>query len=130
MLAFAWLLIIAYATCLILFCLHVVDKLLLTVSFLRHRRGDLKRALPVSAEDYTPSVTVQLPVYNEKYVVEEVIDAAARLSYPSGRLSIQVIDDSNDETIELARAKVREYQALGVNIDQIAHPVGAIKPAD
>ena len=69
MLAFAWLLIIAYATCLILFCLHVVDKLLLTVSFLRHRRGDLKRALPVSAEDYTPSVTVQLPVYNEKYVV-------------------------------------------------------------
>src|ERR1019366_4453262 len=53
-----------------------------------------------------PMVTVQLPVYNERYVVERLIDAVCRLKYPRERLEIQVLDDSTDDTVEIVRAKV------------------------
>ena len=50
-----------------------------------------------------PFVTVQLPIYNEFYVVDRLIDAAVRLQYPADRLEIQVLDDSTDETVEKVR---------------------------
>lgn len=63
-----------------------------------------------------PRVTVQLPVYNEATVIERLIDAACRLDYPGDRLEIQVLDDSDDETVELASARVSRWRALGVDI--------------
>ncbi len=69
---------------------------------------------PLPAE--LPQVTVQLPVYNEKYVVERLIDAAARLRYPADRLQIQVLDDSTDETTVLAAARVHAWRRRGVDI--------------
>ncbi len=48
-----------------------------------------------------PQVTVQLPIYNEMYVAERVIEAAAKLDYPADLLQIQVLDDSTDETVEI-----------------------------
>lgn len=56
-----------------------------------------------------PKVTVQLPVFNELYVVERLIDAAAKLNYPKDLLQIQVLDDSTDQTAELVREKLKEY---------------------
>ncbi len=64
-------------------------------------------------------VTVQLPVYNEKYVVGRLIDGVVRLRYPLERLEIQVLDDSTDETVQLAAAKVREHQARGYRITHL-----------
>ncbi len=63
-----------------------------------------------------PPVTVQLPIYNELYVAERLINAAARLDYPAHLLEIQVLDDSTDETIEIVRAAVERWHARGVNI--------------
>ncbi len=63
-----------------------------------------------------PAVTVQLPIYNELYVAERLIDAAARLEYPAHLIDIQVLDDSTDETMELARHAVERLQARGMNI--------------
>ena len=63
-----------------------------------------------------PFVTVQLPIYNEFYVVDRLIDAAVRLQYPADRLEIQVLDDSTDETVEKVRRIVNEYKAQGINI--------------
>jgi cellulose synthase/poly-beta-1,6-N-acetylglucosamine synthase-like glycosyltransferase len=60
-----------------------------------------------------PTVLVQLPVFNERYVVERAIDAAARLDYPPERLSIQVLDDSTDDTAALARARAAYHRARG-----------------
>src|SRR5207244_8276897 len=57
-----------------------------------------------------PRVTIQLPVYNEMYVVERLIDAVARIDYPRDRLEIQVLDDSTDETQGIARAKVERLR--------------------
>ena len=70
-------------------------------------------------DDDLPFVTVQLPVYNERYVVERLIDAAARLDYPPRRLEIQVLDDSTDETQQIAAAAVARWSARGVAIRRL-----------
>jgi len=66
-----------------------------------------------------PRVTVQLPLYNEKYVAERLIETVAGLDYPRERLEIQVLDDSTDDTVEVARAVVERYTALGFDIHYI-----------
>lgn len=66
-----------------------------------------------------PMVTVQLPVYNEKYVMERIIDAVAAFNYPSDKLEIQVLDDSTDQTVEIISAKVKYWKQEGINIQHI-----------
>ena len=63
-----------------------------------------------------PALLVQLPLFNERFVVERLIDAAAALDYPRDRLLIQVLDDSTDDTGALARARVAYHRARGVPI--------------
>lgn len=69
-------------------------------------------AAPAAPEEW-PYVTIQLPIFNELYVADRLIEAAALLDYPADRLEIQVLDDSTDETIELARAAVERVRARG-----------------
>ena len=66
-----------------------------------------------------PFVTIQLPIYNELYVVERIIDAVAVFSYPRDRFEIQILDDSTDETVSLAELKVATLKAKGLNIQHI-----------
>lgn len=66
-----------------------------------------------------PLVLVQLPIFNERYVVERLIDATAALDYPMDKLYIQVLDDSTDDTANLARARVAYYRARGVNVSYL-----------
>ncbi len=72
--------------------------------------------LPQGSEQFLPLVTVQLPVFNERYVVEKLIETAIALDYPRDRLQIQVIDDSTDDTTEKVASLVARYQQQGVNI--------------
>ena len=58
-------------------------------------------------------MTVQLPIFNEQYVVERLLDAICKLEYPRDKLDIQVLDDSTDETVDVARALVERYAAVG-----------------
>ncbi len=74
------------------------------------------RRAPIAWRGALPLVTVQLPIYNEANVVARLIDAACRLDYPRDRFEIQVLDDSDDDTVRLATGRVREWQARGVNI--------------
>jgi cellulose synthase/poly-beta-1,6-N-acetylglucosamine synthase-like glycosyltransferase len=66
-----------------------------------------------------PFVTIQLPIYNEMYVVERLIDSIAKFDYPKDRFEIHILDDSTDETLDITRRKVDEYKAKGLNIEQI-----------
>ncbi|MFT6815891.1 MAG: cellulose synthase/poly-beta-1,6-N-acetylglucosamine synthase-like glycosyltransferase [Sphingobacteriales bacterium] len=89
--------------------------------YLKNKRKSAKN-LPdkaVSADYEWPNVTVQLPVYNELYVVNRLIDAVCALDYPKDKLQIQLLDDSNDETVQMVSDKVNEYAKLGLNIKQI-----------
>ncbi|MGI4760614.1 MAG: cellulose synthase family protein [Janthinobacterium lividum] len=84
-----------------------------------------RRALPLPAPPTPtewPRVTVQLPVYNELHVVARVIDAAAALNYPADRLHIQVLDDSTDESLAVAAARVAHHWARGLRISHVRRP--------
>ena len=80
-----------------------------------YRRRDLAAAPPAPPSEW-PRVTVQLPVYNERYVVERLLDAAAGLDYPRDRLEIQLLDDSTDATVEIAAKRIAWWRSQGVNI--------------
>ena len=76
-----------------------------------------KRAFITSEEQ--PYVTIQLPLYNELYVAERLIDAVAAIDYPAEKLEIQVLDDSTDETTDVIAEKVARLQERGINIRHI-----------
>jgi cellulose synthase/poly-beta-1,6-N-acetylglucosamine synthase-like glycosyltransferase len=68
------------------------------------------------AVDNWPRVTIQLPIFNERYVIERLVDAVARFDYPRDLLDIQVLDDSTDETQQVASACVERHAAKGLSI--------------
>jgi cellulose synthase/poly-beta-1,6-N-acetylglucosamine synthase-like glycosyltransferase len=81
---------------------------------------------PVLDDDDLPSVTVQLPVYNEAHVVARLIDACARLDYPRDKVCIQVLDDSTDDTTAAIQHQIAEWHAAGVdNIRLMRRPTRA-----
>lgn len=92
-------------------------------------------SLPSSKEEVLPFVTVQLPLYNELFVVERLIDCITKFDYPRDRFEIHVLDDSTDETRELVRKKVEEYKTKGFLIEQVrrkerkGYKAGALKDA-
>jgi cellulose synthase/poly-beta-1,6-N-acetylglucosamine synthase-like glycosyltransferase len=104
---------VIYLSAALLVSLFGGNALLLTVLHLRRQRTHLPIALQ---PDKWPAVTVQLPIYNERYVVMRLIDAVARLDYPRDKLQVQVLDDSTDETTRLARARVAHHRAQGLDI--------------
>src|SRR5207247_6736386 len=71
------------------------------------------------AESKLPHITVQLPLFNEMYVVERLVKAVTEIDYPRDRLEIQVLDDSTDETASIARATVEKYARQGFDIHYI-----------
>src|SRR5262245_17326438 len=77
-------------------------------------RGNGPSAGP--AADPLPVVTIQLPLYNEMYVADRLIESVCRIEYPSDRLEIQVLDDSTDETRSIAESAVRRFASQGVDI--------------
>jgi cellulose synthase/poly-beta-1,6-N-acetylglucosamine synthase-like glycosyltransferase len=85
----------------------------------RRKNGSGNETTPQIAPGKYPTVTVQLPIYNELYVVERIIDAVAAFNYPRGKFEIQVLDDSTDETVALTQAKVTDLKARGINIRHI-----------
>jgi cellulose synthase/poly-beta-1,6-N-acetylglucosamine synthase-like glycosyltransferase len=87
--------------------------------FLRHRHAP---AAPPPVPRHWPVVTVQLPVYNEREVVERLIDAAAALEYPRDRLQIQLLDDSSDDTTARAAAAIARHRARGLDITLCHRP--------
>ncbi len=71
---------------------------------------------PPKSFETLPFVTIQLPIYNERYVVERLIHAVTKLDYPKNRLEIQILDDSTDETTHMAMQCIIKLQQQGINI--------------
>jgi cellulose synthase/poly-beta-1,6-N-acetylglucosamine synthase-like glycosyltransferase len=84
--------------------------------FLKHIRD---RVAPVRSFPELPYVTVQLPIFNEYYVIKRLLDAVSRLDYPREKLQIQVLDDSTDETTEIVAAETARLRAAGLNIEHV-----------
>ena len=106
----------------------------LLVHYQKHHKKQLKRnQKKPELNGHTPFVTVQLPIYNERFVIERLIDSVTQFDYPKDRFEIHILDDSTDDTVELVARKVQEYQSLGFNIKQIqrkdrkGYKAGALK---
>ena len=104
---------IAILYLLVVGCLFIYGINFFYMTYLSLRRRPPE---PPPLPEQWPSVTVQLPIYNELYVTERLIEAAIRLAYPADRLEIQVLDDSTDETAHIARRAVETARQQGANI--------------
>jgi cellulose synthase/poly-beta-1,6-N-acetylglucosamine synthase-like glycosyltransferase len=104
---------IPYFIVLAVLAAYGIHRYWLVYCYSKHR-ANVPAKPPEPAE--WPKVTIQLPIFNERYVVERLVEAISRLEYPSSLLEIQVLDDSTDETQEVARACVERYRALGLQI--------------
>ena len=116
--------LILYAIALLLLFIYNCGQLSLIIIYLRSekKRQALIQSAVETAPDILPRVTVQLPVYNELYVVERLIDAVVQIKYPKDKLDIQVLDDSSDETVAMIARKVEEYKKQGFAIEHIRRP--------
>lgn len=105
--------------------LYGLNAFILAFLYWRHREANLPPDNPRRSglpPNNLPLVTIQIPVYNERHVIERVIDAVAALDYPSERLQIQVLDDSNDETTRLAQARTAYHSQRGLDIAVLRRP--------
>lgn len=69
--------------------------------------------------EVTPHVTVQIPLYNEKFVAARIIDCVAGFEYPIDKIQIQILDDSTDESVDIVAERVRHYKKMGYDISHI-----------
>jgi cellulose synthase/poly-beta-1,6-N-acetylglucosamine synthase-like glycosyltransferase len=108
-----------YGACLILIFYYSCVQMSLAVAYVRNRKKRKAEQIPTYNEATTPKVTVQLPMFNEMYVAERIIETVAEFDYPRDRFQIQVLDDSTDETKDIIAVKVAEVSARGINIQHI-----------
>jgi cellulose synthase/poly-beta-1,6-N-acetylglucosamine synthase-like glycosyltransferase len=114
----AKIILVVYGFCLIMIFYYSVVQLSLAINY---RRSKKKGVVPTPSFDpaSAPKVTVQLPMFNEMYVAERIIETTAKFNYPKDKLQIQVLDDSTDETKDIIARKVAEIAAQGVNIQHV-----------
>ncbi|MCK6509228.1 glycosyltransferase family 2 protein [Myxococcota bacterium] len=125
------LLLSTYFLVLFLLTLYGAHRYVITMQYYRLRKPF--EPLRFYSEDELPRVTVQLPVFNEKYVLERLVKAVSEIDYPRDRLEIQILDDSTDDTQELGRQLAQNYQAKGFDIahihrvDRTGYKAGALE---
>ncbi len=127
---FSSLIIIIYTFAVGLIILYTIAQFSIFLSFLFK-----KNQLEVNNLDdkELPFVTVQLPIYNEKYVVERLLECITQLNYPKEKIEIQVLDDSTDESLAMNIQLVNKYKSQGIDIvhihrtDRVNYKAGALK---
>jgi cellulose synthase/poly-beta-1,6-N-acetylglucosamine synthase-like glycosyltransferase len=112
--AFDLCLLIPYFIVLVILAAYGFHRYQLVWMYFRNRKN--KTTEPKSRFTDLPFVTVQLPIFNEQYVVDRLVESICSIDYPREKLDIQVLDDSTDETVQVAGAVVEKYRAMGHNI--------------
>lgn len=131
----AKILLFFYGFCLIMIFFYSILQLSLAIAYRKHIPVKVKKQNPPFIAEEAPFVTVQLPMFNELYVAERIIEKAAAFEYPKDKLQIQVLDDSTDETKDVIAKKVAEVAARGINIqhvhrtDRTGYKAGALDDA-
>src|SRR5919201_1595365 len=130
--AFDWTVLIVYFGILTVLAIYGIYRVKQVSEFWRYSKYPPKPKEHFD-EAGLPHVTVQLPLFNEMYVVERLVKAVTEIDYPRERLEIQVLDDSTDETVNIARATVEKYARRGFDIhyihrdDRIGFKAGALE---
>jgi len=122
--------VVVYFVVMAVVCTYGIHRLFLLFLYFRNKKRAFK---PMSRFEKLPRVTVQLPIFNERYVVERLIDSVVNLDYPRELLEIQVLDDSTDDTVDIAADCVEKYRSQGVDIvhihrkDRVGFKAGALE---
>jgi len=112
---FDWMLLVPYFGILAVLSVYGLHRYEVIRTYFKHRKEALDQ--PPTRFEQLPPITIQLPLYNERYVVERLIDEVTKVEYPKELLQIQVLDDSTDDTHPFAEALVERYRALGFPIE-------------
>ena len=112
---FDWAILVPYFTVLVILSIYGIHRFDIIRTYFKYRHKATGE--PSQGFEQLPPVTVQLPIYNERYVVERLIDEVVKVEYPKELLQIQVLDDSTDDTAPFAEALVERYRALGYPIE-------------
>jgi cellulose synthase/poly-beta-1,6-N-acetylglucosamine synthase-like glycosyltransferase len=112
---FDWALLIPYFALLFVLSIYGLHRYEMVREYFKTRKN-VPREAP-GKFDELPPVTIQLPIYNERYVVERLIDQITKIDYPKNKLQIQVLDDSTDDTHPFTERLVNEYRAAGFPIE-------------
>lgn len=119
MLVLEYIILFIYAVCLTLIFAYSLTQLNLLFKYIKSKKkSDFDKTLDISSQKI-PRVTIQLPIYNEKYVVERLLRNIAKIKYPKTHLEIQVLDDSTDETVLKTKQLVSEFKDEGLNFVHI-----------
>jgi cellulose synthase/poly-beta-1,6-N-acetylglucosamine synthase-like glycosyltransferase len=113
--AFDWTILILYFVILTVLAVYGGYRVKQVIDFWRYRKF-VPEPKGKFAEEELPVITVQLPLFNEMYVVERLVKAVTEIDYPREKFEIQVLDDSTDETVKLAEATVAKYAQQGFDI--------------
>jgi len=118
---FESLIIIVYTIAIVLIFMYSLAQLNLLHNYLSARKKDKEadKKFDLSNPDEVPFVTIQLPVYNEMYVMERLLDNIAEIDYPKDKLEIQVLDDSTDETVQSTYEHIQKIKQTGLDIQHI-----------
>ncbi len=131
----ARIILVIYGLCLVLIFFYSVIQLSLAFAYLKNKKKQQNRVTPDFDLANAPKVTVQLPMFNEMYVAERIIETVAQMEYPRDKFQIQVLDDSTDETKDIIANKCAEVAARGINIqhvhrtDRTGYKAGALDAA-
>jgi cellulose synthase/poly-beta-1,6-N-acetylglucosamine synthase-like glycosyltransferase len=117
---FDWAMLIPYFAVLIVLSVYGIHRYDIIRTYFKHRQKATGE--PPRRFENLPPVTIQLPLYNERYVVERLVEEVVKIEYPKELLQIQVLDDSNDDTAAFAEALVARYHALGYPIEYHHRP--------
>ncbi len=115
---FDWVILIVYFAILGTLAIYGGYRIKQVIDFWRYRKF-VPQPLARFSEDELPRITVQLPLFNELYVVDRLLKAVTAIDYPREKLEIQVLDDSTDETVKVAAEVVEKYAAEGFDITYI-----------
>src|ERR671913_118377 len=116
--SFDWTILILYFTILVVLAIYGGYRVKQVIDFWRYRKF-VPQPKGRFAEEDLPVITVQLPLFNEMYVVERLVKSVTEIDYPRDRFQIQVLDDSTDETVKIAEATVAKYAEQGFDIQYI-----------
>lgn len=126
--------VILYTIALVFVFLYSLAQLNLLINYIKsQKQKDKAPKFDLANPNEVPTVTVQLPVYNELYVMDRLLDNIAQLDYPQDKLEIQVLDDSTDESVQTTAKKIAELQQEGIPIqhirreDRVGFKAGALK---
>jgi cellulose synthase/poly-beta-1,6-N-acetylglucosamine synthase-like glycosyltransferase len=110
---------VPYFVVMVILASYGIHRYILVYEYYKYKKNKRTEPLARFSDDELPHVTVQLPIYNEQFVIDRLVESVCKLQYPPDKLEIQVLDDSTDETVEAASAVVERYRALGHNISYL-----------